>query len=442
MTGSLLGNWADLGGIAAIAASVRAGHLDPVLLAQRALRRADERARLGAVVHLDRDGALDAAAAAGRARAGALAGVPVLVKEIIAVARLPWTCGSDVRADCVAAADAAVVHRVRAAGGVIIGLCHSHEFAYGCTGTVNRAGPCRNPHDPERMTGGSSSGAAAAVAAGVVPLALGTDTAGSVRIPAALCGVVGAKPARDTLPTDGVFPLAGSLDHVGVLTGSVADARYTVGVLAGDTGQAVLPVGAPRLGLLAVEDPSPAVATAFSSAVATLTAAGADVVDVSLPEWDAIGATLADLQGPEAAAIHADAMAGRAEDYQPDVRDRLRLAAEVPGWRYVRARSRVAELTSAIDGLLNSVDAVLLPTVPIVAPSLDTTDVELPTGRVPVRAALLRYTRAVNVTGHPAISLPLSPAGLPVGLQVVATDNQKAFAVAEWVAAAVERGAR
>ena len=155
-------------------------------------------------MHLDVDGARKAAAA--HNRTGALAGVPVLVKEIIEVEGLPYRCGS-ASMDEVGQQDADVVRRLRAAGAIVIGLSHTHEFAYGCTGTSNRVGPCRNPHDPSRMTGGSSSGSAAAVAAGVVPLAIGTDTAGSVRIPAALCGVVGFKPSYDTLPTDRGLPV-------------------------------------------------------------------------------------------------------------------------------------------------------------------------------------------------------------------------------------------
>src|SRR5689334_2941016 len=167
------------------AAGVRNGSLDPVELVEGALARAADAAELNAVVHLDVEGARKTAAA--HDRTGALAGVPVLVKEIVEVEGLPYRCGS-ASMDDVGRKDAEVVRRLRAAGAIIIGLSHTHEFAYGCTGTSNRVGPCRNPHDLSRMTGGSSSGSAAAVAAGVVPLAIGTDTAGSVRIPAALCG--------------------------------------------------------------------------------------------------------------------------------------------------------------------------------------------------------------------------------------------------------------
>jgi Asp-tRNA(Asn)/Glu-tRNA(Gln) amidotransferase A subunit family amidase len=418
--------------IQSIAAGVRAGEIDPVELTERALAKAEEVAGLNAIVHLDAEGARRAAA---RVDGGALAGIPLLVKEIIEVDGLPFRCGSRVFAGRVGAEDAEVVRRARAAGAVIIGLTHSHEFAYGCTGTSNVAGPCRNPHDPSRMTGGSSAGSAAAVAAGVVPLALGTDTAGSVRIPAALCGVVGALPERGTLPAGGVFPLSTSLDRVGVLTTSVADARYAVAALS-NVDIPVESVAAPRLG--AVADPmlldcAPEVADAYSDALDLFAAAGAVLVDLRLPDWDALSETALDLQGAEAAAIHSE-LAANLEDYQPDVRDRLRVAAEVPGWRYVLAQQRIAGLSVSFGRLLSTVDAVVLPTVPIVAPPLDAVRAEVASGRVSVRNLLLRNNRSLNVTGYPALSVPIPSASeLPVGLQLIATGNRKAFGVAEWV---------
>ncbi|GAA1564511.1 amidase [Kribbella sancticallisti] len=399
-----------------IAAQVRAGELDPVELVEQALRRAEETSGLNAVVHLDAEGARRAAK---QARHGPLAGVPVLVKEIIEVEGMPYRCGSAAM-DGIAGRDAEVVSRLRAAGAVIIGLSHSHEFAYGCTGTSNRVGPCRNPHDRSRMTGGSSSGAGAAVAAGVVPLAIGTDTAGSVRIPAALCGVVGYKPARDTLPVDGVFPLSQSQDHVGVLTRTVADAVYAVNALTGGT---TATVDRPRLGLASNPeylDYDEEVGKAWSQAMELF-----ETTPVELPDWAATLKTAVDLQGPEAVANHA----GRAiATYQPDVQQRLRDAAEVPAWRYVQAQAEAADLTIAFGDLLQTVDGVLLPTVPVVAPLLESLVDE-----AAVRAQLMRHTRLTNVTGFPAVSIPLPTAGLPVGLQIIARDNQTAGAVAAWI---------
>jgi Asp-tRNA(Asn)/Glu-tRNA(Gln) amidotransferase A subunit family amidase len=427
--------------IQSIAAGVRAGELDPVELTERALARAHEVAGLNAVVHLDAEGALRAAAGA---RDGALAGVPLLVKEIIAVEGLPHRCGSKVFDGRIAEADAEVVRRARAAGAVIIGLSHSHEFAYGITGTSNVTGPCHNPHDPSRMTGGSSSGSAAAVAAGVVPLAVGTDTAGSVRVPAALCGAVGTMPRRGTLPADGVFPLAKTLDRVGVLTTSVADARYAIGVLAGIELR-VEPISPPKLFVMAhpeLLDCDAEVAAAFQDALDRLAAAGAEIGRFTPPVWWELTETAFDLQGPEAAAVH-DELGAPVEDYQPDVRERLRVAAEVPGWRYVRARDRMDRQATTLDYVMSTVDAVLLPTSPIVAPPLDAVEAEVASGRVPVRDLLLRGVRPVNATTFPALSLPLpTRSTLPAGLQIIATRNRRLFAVAEWVERTLRAAAR
>ncbi|WP_427887341.1 amidase [Kribbella sp. GL6] len=397
-----------------IAAGVRAGSVDPVELVEEAFARAADAADLNAVVHLDVNGARKAAAA--HDRRGALAGVPVLVKEIIEVEGLPYRCGS-ASMDETGRQDADVVRRLRAAGAIVIGLSHTHEFAYGCTGTSNRVGPCRNPHDPERMTGGSSSGSAAAVAAGVVPLALGTDTAGSVRIPAALCGVVGFKPAYGTLPTDRVFPLSQSLDHVGVLTRTAVDATYALAALGMPTARR-----APRLGIATNPEYfqlSPEASSAWSSALRTF-----DAVEVRLPDWERSFTTGANLQGPEATANHA----GRSHDlYQPDVQQRLREAAEVRAVNYERAKEDAIAITAELDAVFQQVDAVLAPTVLTTAPFITEADT--------VRRLLLNNTRLANVTRHAAVSLPLPADGLPVGLQVIASSNEKAAAAACWIEA-------
>jgi len=288
------------------------------------------------------------------------------------------------------------------------------------------------------MAGGSSAGSAAAVAAGVVGLALGTDTSGSVRLPAALCGVVGVKPARGTLPLDGVFPLAESLDHVGLLTRSVADAHYALGVLAGlESLSEVRVSGFPKLGVVTnpeALDCSPEVRRAFDTLLASVFTAGAPMVDVELPDWGAVNAAVVDIQGPEAAAVHADLFASTPDAYQPDVRDKLRAAAEIPGWRYVRARADAAVLTAEVTRSLRSCDAVLMPTAPIVAPGLDEDELQL-------RNLLLRNTRPASLTGHAAISIPLpTHGGLPVGIQVIARDDRHALQVARWIEEVLKAG--
>ncbi|MER7246702.1 amidase [Kribbella sp. NPDC000426] len=402
------------------AAGVRGGSLDPVELVEEALARAADAAELNAVVHLDVEGARKAAAA--HDRSGALAGVPVLVKEIVEVEGLPYRCGS-ASMDEVARKDAEVVRRLRAAGAIVIGLSHTHEFAYGCTGTSNRVGPCRNPHDRSRITGGSSSGSAAAVAAGVVPLAIGTDTAGSVRIPAALCGVVGFKPSYDTIPCDGVFPLSQSLDHVGVLTRTAADAAYALSALA-ELG--AVDLGTPRLGVatnLEYLQLSPAASTAWSAGLNTF-----EAVEVQLPDWSHSFTTAGNLQGPEAVANHL----GRSQDrYQPDVQQRLREASGVQPADYTRAQEDAIAITRQLDDVLQQVDAVLTPTVLTTAPLI--TEAATADGGLEVRKQLLNNTRLANLTRHAAVSIPLPTDGLPVGLQIIAASNEKAAAVACWL---------
>ena len=427
----------DAESIESLAARVRAGEVDPVKLVEEALTRAEDAADLNAVVHLDAEAAIDAARLVARDRRGALAGIPILIKEIIEVAGLPFTCGSEVFADRIGQRDAEVVRRAGAEGAIVIGLAHSHEFAYGCTGTSNRVGPCRNPADLRRMTGGSSAGSAAAVAAGVVALALGTDTSGSVRLPAALCGVVGVKPARDTLPLEGVFPLAESLDHVGLFTRSVADAHYALRALTGKYALPDLVSGFPRLGVVANSealDCSPEVLQAFDALIATVFNAGAPMVDVALPDWATMNTAVVDIQGPEAAAVHADLFAASPDAYQPDVRDKLRAAAEIPGWRYVRARADAVAMAAEVSSRLRACDAVLMPTAPIVAPGLDENELDL-------RDLLLRNTRPASLTGHAAISIPLPTGdGLPIGLQLVAADERRAFLVARWIEGILDAG--
>jgi len=417
--------------IESVAARVRAGELDPVQLVSQALQRAEDAGPLNAVVHLDAEAALDSARLVARDRRGALAGIPILVKEVIEVAGLPFRCGSSVFEDRIGQRDAEIVRRAGAEGAIVIGLAHSHEFAYGCTGTSNRAGPCRNPADLSRIAGGSSAGSAAAVAAGIVSLALGTDTSGSVRLPAALCGVVGVKPSSDTLPLDGVFPLSPSLDQVGVLTRSVDDADYAVRVLSGGDVQAARSNnGVPTIGVVAnyeAQDSSPEVRGAYDAVLAAVFTAGAPMFDVELPDWASMTTAVIETQGPEAAATHADLLGTQADDYQPDVRDKLWAAMEVPGFRYVWARAHAATARAELSMSLTACDAVVLPTSPVVAPGLGEDELQ-------VRDLLLRNTRPASLTGHAAISIPIPVrGGLPVGLQVIAADNRRAFWVARWI---------
>ncbi len=357
-------------------------------------------------------------------RPGPLHRVPVAVKDLIDVAGMPTRCGSAVLADAPpATADAEVVARLRAAGAVIVAKTHTHEFAYGPTGDVAVQGPCHNPHDPDRITGGSSAGSAAAVAAGMVRLALGTDTGCSVRTPAALCGIVGLKPSLGMLPTTGVFPLSETCDHVGLLGADVAVVATAFGAL---TGQLLDP-SAPLTGMVVGRptDPywrahDPEIAAGVDRAATALTAAGATVREVTMPGIDELAATYRVIVGAEAYTTHRDWLDQRHGDYQPATRQRLLAAAGMPAADYVDAQRTRRTVGSRLRAHLDGIDLLLTPTTPIRATPIGAEHVEAPDGtRVQVRPALLSLTLPFSLLGVPAVSVPApGVTGLPAGVQL------------------------
>jgi len=365
----------------------------------------------------------------GRApRPGPLSGVAVGVKDLIDVAGMPTRCGSAVLADTgPAREDAAVVARLRAAGAVVVAKTHTHEFGYGPTGDVAVEGPCRNPRDPQRLTGGSSSGSAAAVAAGLVPLAVGTDTGCSARTPAALCGVVGLKPTLGALPTTGVFPLSDTLDHIGLLGVDVGTVGTAFGALTGrwinpSAPVAGIVIGRPTDQYWRVHDPE--IAAAVDRAADALSATGAVLREVRLPGIDELAATYRVIVGVEAHTTHRHWLAQRPEDYQPATAARLQAAAAYTAVDYVtaqRTRRRLAtELTARM--LAAGIDVLLLATTPVRAPLIGARQVDAPDGtRVEVVPALLALTLPFNLLGWPAVSVPAPEVtGLPIGIQVAA----------------------
>lgn len=390
---------------------------------------------LNAFVTVDREGAEAAAARADEELAsgvdrGPLHGVPVAVKDIIDVAGLPTGMGSAHFAGHVAETDAACVTMLRDAGAVIVGKTGTHEFAYGGSGDVSVNGPVRNPHDRERMSGGSSAGSAVAVAAGMVPLAIGTDTGGSVRIPASFCGIAGFKPPYGVIPTGGVFPLSPSLDHVGFLAGSAGDCRIAYQALTGPadaalTGPADASKGASKDGDAV---PSPGGETVPHGRVAWIEPEAADpdvtrTVRALFPDAPAEPLDLFELrrvfraiQDCEAYEIHAERVAEAPERYQPPTLERLRHASQTPGWRYIRAFRERDEFARQVAGLLDRYDLLALPTMPMTAPMIGET--EGPLGRH--APALVSLTCAWNVLGLPALSVPAGTVrGMPVGAQLV-----------------------
>jgi Asp-tRNA(Asn)/Glu-tRNA(Gln) amidotransferase A subunit family amidase len=377
----------------------------------------------------------DAELAAGVDR-GPLHGIPVAVKDIIAVEGLPTTMGSAHYAGHVSTADAECVRRLRAAGAVIVGKTTTHEFAYGPTGDRSANGASRNPHDPTRMSGGSSGGSAVAVAAGLVPLALGTDTGGSVRIPAALCGVAGFKPAHGVIPADGVFPLATTLEDVGVLARTADDCRVAYRVLAGlpaGPGPAeadVHRIGWVRPGTLFETDHD---IERLARAALSLGGAEVEVEEIELPDVAGIRAAFSAIQDSEAYAVHAGRVTDDPQLFDPEVLDRLRHAAQTPGWRYVRALAVRSRLQSEMSALLSRYGVLALPTTPVVAPPIGARTVEINGTATGVRQAVLSLTSPWNLLGLPALSVPVGMVGaLPAGLQLITGSGHEdlMFAVA------------
>lgn len=391
-------------------------------------------ARTNAFIRIDADGARSDAKAADDERArgvdrGPLHGMPISIKDLIDIAGQPTTAGSHVRAGHVAAADAPVIQRLRTAGAVLIGKTNVHEFALGPTSDESAFGPVLNPVDPTRIAGGSSGGSAAAVAAGMGEASIGSDTGGSIRIPAAACGVVGLKPSIGEVPREGVVPLSFTLDTVGPITRSVADAAAIWAVLADRQTPTLTPPGAAdvTLGLVGgyftdlLDDD---VRAAFAAALDTFHAVGMRTRPVVIAGAEKTVETYTNISLPEAARWHSDTLDARANDYQPIVRQRLEFGRTIPAVKYLEAMERRESLTNAVDAVLEGCDALILPTLPIVAPVLGTTEAVFQradgtTEKLPVRAAMLRLTQLFNVTGHPAITLPIPTAGMPVGLQLV-----------------------
>jgi Asp-tRNA(Asn)/Glu-tRNA(Gln) amidotransferase A subunit family amidase len=363
---------------------------------------------------------------------GPLAGRPVAIKDIIAVAGLPTRCGSPASDPRPARRDAALVSLLRTAGAEVIGATQCLEYAAGFAHPD--VGDTRNPRDPSRTSGGSSGGSAAVVAAGVCDLAIGTDTGGSIRIPAAYCGVVGFKPSYGLVPVDGVFPLSPSCDHAGTLTATVADAVALIGVLAGTDPEAGLPAEAglpseagpqPRLparpagftvGLLTRQLADPSVTTevrnALLAALDRLAVAGWEIREITAPWLDQLPAwedTLATIVAREASHVHRD----RDQTlYADGTRALLDYGAGISDQDYARALRQRDGLTAAIDASLDGVAALAGPAVGYTAPEQDPpfgTDADHGEGR---------FTGPYNLSGHPALSLPVPAAGLPAGLQL------------------------
>jgi aspartyl-tRNA(Asn)/glutamyl-tRNA(Gln) amidotransferase subunit A len=380
-----------------------------------------------------RAAAIDAERAAGRP-VGPLAGVPFAVKNLFDVAGLPTRAGSAInRARPPAVHDAVLVTRLEQAGAVLVGALNMGEYAYDFTGENRHDGPSRNPHDTSRMTGGSSGGSGAAVAGGLVPLSLGSDTNGSIRVPASLCGLFGLKPTFGRLPRTGSFPFVSSLDHLGPLARTVGDLACAYDAMQGHDAED--PCCAQRL-----ENP---VSAALESGIAGLRIAQAGgyfranlmpeaeravrlVSDalhaepvVELPEAARARAAAYLITTAEGAALHLARLRERAAAFDPDVRDRLIAGAMVPAAMLIQAQKFRRWYQRAVSRLFDGVDAIIAPATPCCAPALGQKSFVLDGVELPVRANLGLFTQPISFIGLPVVAVPVA-GPMPIGVQIIA----------------------
>ena len=414
-------------GVAEARREIAAGRLSPVELTEAVLAAVEsENEELRAYLHVDREAALASARHAERALreegAGPLTGIPLCVKDVIDVAGMPTTAGA-AGWSRTPEADAPAVARLREAGAVIVGKGNTNEFAFGIDGRNPHRGDCRNPLDRTRISGGSSAGPACSTAAGLALAGVGTDTSGSLRVPASLCGLVSVRPTHGLVPTAGVVPLAWSYDVVGPVARTVEDAALVLGALAGGNGELTeVPLQGRRIGLVAgfLERCPDWMADAVRAAVAILEGEGAEVREVELPMQEHVVAIHQAIQFAEAASAHSGWVGEQRELYEPGVRDRLEAGALISAADYLnaqRARRLLMEETWRATG---GFDAILAPATPVVAQPLDAETVEVAGEQVPQRVALLSFTVPLNQLGTPVVVVPLGEReGLPFGLQIM-----------------------
>lgn len=439
-----------------VAGMIAQRQLSPLELTQACLEQIASRdAEINSFITLTAELALDQARQAEReiqqgAYRGPLHGIPLALKDLFDTAGVRTTAGSLFFADHVPQQDAQVVQRLSHAGAILLGKLNMHEIALGVTNENPHYGVCHNPHDPQRITGGSSGGSAAALAAGFCFGALGSDTGGSIRIPSSLCGVVGLKPTFGRVSLRGVLPLSWNLDHVGPMARTVRDVALLLQVLSGYDAQdpACVEVSVPdflsdleqgvsgwRVAMAGdsfFQEADPAVWEAFKTAAQTLTTLGAQVDEVAIPEFRRWAQANGLMVVSDAAAYHRERLAAYPDRFGVDVRQRLQDGVATIATDYILARRAQAEARRWFTQLFHSYDLLLTPATPVIAPHIQKS------GSAEKAPQLTRFTAAFNLTGLPALSIPCGfiPSGdhrLPVGLQIV---------TAPWQETALLRAAR
>ncbi len=420
---------------AAIAEAVRAGRQTALAVTEAAIGRAEADPYSAYTDITAARARAQARAVDARTDKGPLAGVPFAVKNLFDIQGLPTRAGSAInRGRAPATADAPLIERLEAAGAVLIGGLNMGEYAYDFTGENVHDGASRNPHDPTRMTGGSSGGSGAAVAGGLVPLALGSDTNGSIRVPASLCGVFGLKPTYGRLSRAGTFPFVASLDHVGPLARNVTDLALAYDAMQGP--DPADPACDPRppepvmpgIGF-GIEGLRIAVASGYFeqgasdqalAAVAACAAALGASRRVELPAAGAARAAAYLITASEGAALHLDRLRTRAAEFDPATRDRLIAGALLPGALVHQAQRFRRWYRAQVLEALAEVDILLAPATPCSAPAIGQVMMDLAGAQVPVRANLGIFTQPISFIGLPVVAVPVQNGPMPIGVQVIA----------------------
>jgi aspartyl-tRNA(Asn)/glutamyl-tRNA(Gln) amidotransferase subunit A len=421
---------------------LRARKISPVQLTRDCLARIEKlNPALNAFITVTAESAIEQARQAEEAivrgeMRGPLHGIPIGLKDLIDTEGVPTTAASELYKDRVPKRSAAVVKKLEEAGAILLGKQNLHEFAYGGSSMVSYFGEVHNPWNTAHITGGSSGGSGAAVAAGLGYAAIGTDTAGSIREPAALCGVVGLKPTYGRVSAEGVIPLAHSLDHVGPIARTVADVTLVLQAIATDSGRnleipasdllnswraadSTLRIGVPRSYFY--DDLDPEISKAVEDALGVLARLARDIREIELrPDTDRT------LQAAEAYAFHAESVAKAPALYQPETLRRIKTGESVSREEYLRRRMELDVARRNIVQMFETIDVFVTPTTPIPAPSIAELQ-QKPELLRPRELLLLRNTRPLNVWALPAISLPcgFTKLGLPIGVQIAGAPGRE-----------------